>query len=213
MLRLISIIGIAIAMLIGFIAISTNMKEDYAIRSRVVSVLKQMKNLATEELRCGLSSDITHNNQAEKEDSETAPAIEMSVELDTTPLIKSPASAKIDPANEPLSSETTDNQIVESSDSTDSTQATEMNERSKVENTDIGENRDIIKTMGYRVHESGNMEITVVFNDINGESGKTRVKSGSRVVIECTCPTGKLACETVESNINKNYLPKHLTRE
>lgn len=217
MLRLISVIGIAIAMVIGFIAISSKMKDDYTVRSRVVSVLKQMMDLAYDELECGEKKNPENNQKKLTGESSEAPAVEMSADLETIPLVESQTADKQatetnDGGNSTVSSDTKDEQRQIPETSTDSSDENNSVRSETLEGSDFKENTDIIQRMGYRILNPGHVEVIVLFNDINGESGKTHVKSGSRIVINCYCQTEELACETVESNINKNYFPKTLTR-
>ena len=52
MLRLISIVGITLAMVIGFAAISTQMRDDYGLRSKVAGAVSYLKSVADSELAC-----------------------------------------------------------------------------------------------------------------------------------------------------------------
>ncbi|MGD8573233.1 MAG: hypothetical protein PVG89_17210 [Gammaproteobacteria bacterium] len=52
MLRLISVSGIALAMVIGFVALSTQMRDEFYIRTQVTEVAKYMKQVAQQELQC-----------------------------------------------------------------------------------------------------------------------------------------------------------------
>ena len=52
MLRLVSIIGIALAMVVGFVALSTQMKDDYTARTAVVKVISELKTIAGTKLQC-----------------------------------------------------------------------------------------------------------------------------------------------------------------
>ncbi|WP_455375630.1 hypothetical protein [Kaarinaea lacus] len=201
MLRLISVIGIAIAMVIGFIAISSNMKDDYTIRSRVVDVLKQMKDIAANELQCAS----TKKPVAE---------VEISPAVDPIPLIDAPDTAS---SEQSVSSEQGDETSLENLDNPDNdTGAGSENQSSTaatLENNEIKRNADIVKTMGYRITDAGNVEVTVLFKDVNSESGKLKIRADSRIVIDCSCVSSALSCTTAESNISKNYLPKSLTKQ
>jgi hypothetical protein len=53
MLRLVSIIGIALAMVIGFVALSTQMRDDYYMRSKVAEAASHLNAVAKQELSCG----------------------------------------------------------------------------------------------------------------------------------------------------------------
>lgn len=205
MLRLISIIGIAIAMVIGFVALSSNMKDDYTVRSRVVDVLKQMKEMASRELQC----DTTNNS---------VPEVEIPIDSESTSLTGSPDTLldNSSPTDQPITEDTASEESQESMDDVRESGNPQLEKQSSdfadMENTTIEHNTDIIKTMGYKALESGHVEVIVIFKDVRGESGKTKIKSDSRIVITCSCDSQALSCRTVESNINKNYLPKSLTK-
>ena len=206
MLRLISVIGIAIAMVIGFIAISSNMKDDYTIRSRVVEVLKQMKDIAADELQCA---------STKKPISE----VEISPAVDPIPLIDAPDNASLDgmTSDQPAPSEQGDETSHEDPDKPNNdTGVASENQPSTtgvLENNEIKRNADIVKTMGYRTTDAGGIEVTVLFKDVNSESGKLKIRADSRIVIDCSCVSSDLSCTTAESNISKNYLPKSLTKQ
>ena len=195
MLRLVSIVGIAIAMVIGFAALSSKMKDDYTVRSHIVDVLKQMTALAGEELQC----QATNN---------TVPEVDITTDSELTPLIDSPVTTKED-------SSTVGQPITEDSvnDGSQARAEEQVAGDADPETITIERKTDNVKTMGYKILDSGDIEVIAIFNNIAGESGKTHVKSGSRVVISCTCNLQALSCKTVESNINKNYLPKSLTKQ
>ncbi|WP_455206773.1 hypothetical protein [Kaarinaea lacus] len=55
MLRLISIIGIALAMVVGFVALSTQMRDDYYMRSKVSDAIFYLNSVAKQELNCGVA--------------------------------------------------------------------------------------------------------------------------------------------------------------
>lgn len=204
MLRLISVIGIALAMVIGFIAISTQMKDDYSVRSRVVDVLKQMKNLAADELQCDSKPSEPINSL------DDTSAVEMSPEPKVTPLIGD----EMQESDEAQLSETAGNDDSGQSLTNSEEKTEEQTVKSgPLENTEIERNADIVKTMGYQVLDSGAVEVIVIFNDVKGESGKTHIKAGSRITVNCSCVSQAMTCKTVESNINKNYLPKALTKQ
>ena len=206
MLRLISVIGIAIAMVIGFIAISSNMKDDYTVRSRVVDVLKQMKDIAADELQCAS----TKKSSAE---------VEISPAVDPIPLIDSPNTASSDGVflgqTEPSEQgdETSHEDPDKPNNDTGVASENQPSTTGVLENNEIKRNADIVKTMGYRITDTGNIEVTVVFKDVNSESGKLKIRADSRIVIDCSCESSALSCTTAESNISKNYLPKSLTKQ
>ena len=56
MLRIISITGIALAMVIGFVALSTQMRDDYYMRSKVAEAVSYLKTVAKQELNCGINN-------------------------------------------------------------------------------------------------------------------------------------------------------------
>lgn len=207
MLRLISIIGIAIAMVVGFVAISTQMKDDYSVRSRVVDVLKQMKNVAADELQC--ESDNVQSSQAAQVPD--TPMVEMKSEPEITPLADEQnqnTQQETDSGNETLQQQS----ATPTSDS-DDTAANQDIAADDLQQTEIGRNADIVQAMGYRALDNSVIEVITVFNNVKGDSGKIHVKSGSRVVIHCSCVSAEISCKTAASNINKNYLPKKLTRQ
>lgn len=55
MLRLVSIIGIAIAMVVGFVALSTQMRDDFEMRSRVAEAVSYLRAVAQQELHCNVA--------------------------------------------------------------------------------------------------------------------------------------------------------------
>lgn len=204
-------------MVIGFIAISKKMKDDYTVRSQVIDVLKQMKTLAADELQCetidqSTTGQPTTDSQSVPEnmpeaDTAEMPAIEMSAELEPVPLIEN---LDADRSSESLSDELSkDDMANEPEASEDNTMTSEAK---TLDSADITRNTDIIESMGYQIVDSSAIEVSVVFKDISGESGKKHVKAGSRVSISCDCESQALSCTTIESSLNKNYLPKTLTR-
>ncbi len=237
MLRLISIIGIAIAMVIGFVAISSKMKDDYTVRSRIVDVIEQMKNIAADELQCAMPKDSgtgentinqesASNDDASSQNTTNAPEIEITKDLEPIPLVESAdsqqattiesASSSDTPAAESPSEETPVNEAgetVSDSPADAGSSQSEQQHETALEDDKIERNSDIVKSMGYRVLRSGAIEVLTVFKDIYGESGKTLVQSGNRIAINCKCDSSTLSCTTVISNINKNYLPKSLTKQ
>lgn len=205
MLRLISVIGIAIAMVIGFVAISSQMKDDYNVRSQVVDVLKQMKTLAAEELQCEASSEPESNIEPTE-----PPAVEISAAPDITPLPNDQQSSSI-PEQESSDIDSNQNPDAQSENIETTTEPTNESDNA-LEAIDVDRNSEIVKTMGYRVINDGDVEVVVIFKDVKGETGKIRIKSDSRIIINCNCVAHSMSCKTAESNINKNYLPKTLTR-
>jgi len=203
MLRLISVVGITIAMVIGFLAISSQMKDDYSVRSRVVSVLKQMKELASNELECAAKAP-TPNTMTP---GTKAPEVEIAFDVELEPLIGESTPETIDEEQSGV------NTGDEKPEDPGPEEIQPENEETTTENITEFENADIIKTMGYRVIQPETVEVITIFKGVSGESGKLRIKSGSRIVINCNCVSDKMSCKTVESNINKNYLPKSLTKQ
>jgi len=63
MLRLVSITGIAIAMVIGFVALSTQMRDDYEMRSRVAEAVSYLRAVAQQELDCNVSESTTSESE------------------------------------------------------------------------------------------------------------------------------------------------------
>jgi len=64
MLRLVSVVGITIAMVIGFVAISTQMRDDYDVRSLVIAGVDDMKALAQRELSCDTADSASVDDTA-----------------------------------------------------------------------------------------------------------------------------------------------------
>ena len=54
MLRLVSITGITLAMVIGFMAISSQMRDDYSMRIKVAEAVTYLKLVADSELECSV---------------------------------------------------------------------------------------------------------------------------------------------------------------
>lgn len=52
MLRLVSIVGISLAMVVGFVALSSQMKDDYSVRSSVVIAIGEVIKIAGQKLNC-----------------------------------------------------------------------------------------------------------------------------------------------------------------
>lgn len=206
MLRLVSVIGIAIAMVVGFVAISTQMKDDFSVRSRVVDIIKQMKDVAAEELQCAPKGQNSTSTQPDidSENPDTT-VVEINSELEMTPLVDE--SSDIEKQQPDM--EATNN--LESEKGNTVAEPDPLAE--SLEQPEVDRNSDIIQALGYRLLDNGIVEVIMIFNNVRGESGKIRVKAGSRLVINCSCLTEKMSCKTVSSNINKNYLPKKLTKQ
>ena len=214
MLRLISIIGIAIAMVIGFVAISTKMKDDYNVRSRVVDVLKQMKGVALEELQCGASNSAVEAPQSAETSDRTM--TEMSSDLEITPLVDDAGQNSQSRSSANSTERLSQQELSESSSqitTSDDNVSEEESAQDSMESVNLEQNSDIVQTMGYQVLDDAKVEVITVFNNVKGDSGKVHIKSQSRLVIHCSCVADEISCETVASNINKNYLPKKLTKQ
>ena len=80
MLRLVSIIGIAIAMVIGFVALSTQMRDDFEMRSRVAEAVSYLRAVAQQELRC----DVAEMSKSDDDLKASKPAILSSVNYEKT---------------------------------------------------------------------------------------------------------------------------------
>ncbi|WP_455221968.1 hypothetical protein [Kaarinaea lacus] len=80
MLRLVSIIGIAIAMVIGFVALSTQMRDDFYMRSKVTNAVSYLRAVAAQELNCG-NADVA---ESDSELLSSKPAIFSSVSYEKT---------------------------------------------------------------------------------------------------------------------------------
>jgi len=237
MLRLISIIGIAIAMVIGFVAISSKMKDDYTVRGRIVDVIKQMKDVAASELQCdkpaesaatdpGLAPapDINQGSTTETENVKPA-EVEMSSDLQTEPLIDKSEASKTEQSTTSTSSEK-DNGATpaeattqEAQTPTDSEQSTESaaqetsGDGEQLQNRDVDQNSDIIRSLGYRNIDTGKVEVVVIFSDVYGDSGKMHIQAGNKIIVHCTCQSTMMACRITNSDINSNFLPKTLASQ
>ena len=55
MLRLVSVVGITLAMVIGFVALSMQMRDDYDVKTKVVNGIEDMIAFAQQELTCDKS--------------------------------------------------------------------------------------------------------------------------------------------------------------
>ena len=205
MLRLISVFGITIAMVIGFIAVSSQMKDDFTVRSRVVDVIKEMKALASDELQCSTTTGkttTTPGSEGISSDPTSEKAVEMTADLElrstqgeTPEAIESDGIDPVDPSPD-------------SSIQTESIEATEQ----AVDQLQDSPNADIVETMDYEFIQPGTIELVTVFKDIYGESSKRRIKAGSRLIIQCDCKSQALSCKIHETNINKNYFPKNISK-
>ena len=80
MLRLVSIIGITLAMVIGFMAISSQMRDDYSMRTKVAEAVTFLKSVAESKLNCG--DDKSSQGLADLEESK--PTIFSSVNYEMT---------------------------------------------------------------------------------------------------------------------------------
>jgi len=61
MLRLVSITGIALAMVIGFVALSTQMRDEFYMRTKVAEAASHLTAVAKQELNCG-SADMAERD-------------------------------------------------------------------------------------------------------------------------------------------------------
>ncbi|MCI0506223.1 MAG: hypothetical protein L0Z73_08960 [Gammaproteobacteria bacterium] len=95
MLRLVSITGIALAMVVGFVALSTQMRDDYYMRSRVSEAVSYLNSVAQRELNCGITDmdqstmkqstiDQSTMDQSENELQVPKPAVLSSVSYEKT---------------------------------------------------------------------------------------------------------------------------------
>jgi hypothetical protein len=178
MLRLVSVIGIAIAMVIGFVALSTQMRVEFFVRQQVSTVANYMKHIANQELQC-----------------------DAGIRVPGLP-------GAVSPAN----NDTTGDQSASNVDSTMAAAAED-----DVSTGDSGQSTavepaqpKIVSAVNYTTSDNGVMEVIAQFTDVKGESGKLRIKAGRILKLSCHC-AGKqdphVTCETVASDINKNYVP------
>jgi len=58
MTRIVSVVGIALAMVIGFVALSTQMHDDYTVRALVIDAVAHIKQQATQRLACKQSASV-----------------------------------------------------------------------------------------------------------------------------------------------------------
>jgi hypothetical protein len=85
MLRLVSITGIALAMVVGFVALSTQMRDDYYVRSRVSEAVSYLNSVAQRELNCGIAGmDHSDTGQNENESEASKPAMLSGVSYEKT---------------------------------------------------------------------------------------------------------------------------------
>jgi len=135
MLRLVSVTGITLAMVIGFMAISSQMRDDYYMRTKVSEAVTFLKSIADSELNCG-------------------------------------------------------------------------NDKSNEEFADPEENKPaVFSTVTYEMTEHDSINVVGIFNNVNGESGKLRIKQGRKFTLSCTCADISLQCKKGFTDINKNLIP------
>lgn len=141
MLRLVSITGITLAMVIGFMAISSQMSDDYYLRTKVAEAVTFLKLAADSELAC--------------------------------------------------------------------TADQENNKISDIKN----EKPAIFSSVNYEMTETNAINIVGTFNNVNGESGKLRIKQGRKFTLNCSCTNGLLRCQKGFTDINKNLVPHIATKK
>lgn len=135
MLRLVSITGITLAMVIGFMAISSQMSDDYYMRTKVAEAVTFLKLVADSKLECS----------ADQENSRVT-----------------------DPENEKPA---------------------------------------LFSSVNYEMTESNSINVVGVFNNVNGESGKLRIRQGRKFTLNCSCSNTSLNCKRGFTDINKNLIP------
>lgn len=172
MLRLVSVIGIAIAMVIGFVALSTQMRDEFSVRQQVIAVANYMKHVADRELQCNVGTRV--------------PGL---------PGDESPANN--DSTGDPGASNVASTMAAPTGDNGQSTAGEPAQPK-------------IVSAVNYTTSNDGVVEVIAQFTDVNGESGTLRIKAGRILKLSCHC-AGKqdlhVTCETVASDINKNYVP------
>ena len=62
MLRLVSVVGITLAMVIGFVALSSQMRDDFEVRTKVVKSIDDMKAIALQQLDCNPAESVTDSD-------------------------------------------------------------------------------------------------------------------------------------------------------
>lgn len=140
MLRLVSITGITLAMVIGFLALSSQMSDDYYMRTEVAKAVTYLKAVANIELECSTGQTNTRFSNPDN--------------------------------NRPA----------------------------------------VFSSVNYEMTEHNSINVVGVFNNVNGESGKLRIKQGRKFTLNCTCDNGLLQCKRGFTDINKNLIP-HIATE
>ena len=138
MLRLVSITGITLAMVIGFMALSSQMSDDYHMRTKVAEAVTYLKTVADQELECRTLQ--TNNKPSEQGDNKPA----------------------------------------------------------------------VFASVNHEMIEHDSINVVGVFNNVNGKSGKLRIRQGRKFTLNCTCINSSLQCKKGFTDINKNLIP-HIT--
>ena len=179
MLRLVSIIGIALAMVIGFVAISTQMRDEFYIRTKVSGVATYMKQLAEQELQCNRATLVPALPTEMQQPANESSRKEMQPKLAST--------------------------VADSETNNDDPQASD-----KALNKPA-----IVSAVEQTIMDDGSMELVAIFTDVQGESGKLRIKAGRQLTLNCGCrgpQTQHVNCQTVASDLNKNYVPGKISQ-
>lgn len=122
-------------MVIGFMAISSQMSDDYYMRTKVAEAVTFLKLVADSKLECS----------ADQENSRVT-----------------------DPENEKPA---------------------------------------LFSSVNYEMTESNSINVVGVFNNVNGESGKLRIRQGRKFTLNCSCSNTSLNCKRGFTDINKNLIP------
>jgi len=124
-------------MVIGFVALSSQMHDDFSVRSTVVQAVVQIKQQAFHKLDC-----------------QKQPFIEKD-KLESDP-------------------------------------------------TDLP---SIFSSLSFNATGINQLTINAVFNNVNGESGRLRIKAGRKMIIQCSCQNQTPVCDKIQTDINKKYIP------
>jgi len=123
-------------MVVGFVALTSQMHDDFGVRSKVVQAVAQVKQLAMGKLNC--QKQPTANRNVEP-DSDHIP--------------------------------------------------------------------DLFSSLSFSATGNNQLTVSAVFNNVNGESGRLRIKAGRKMIIQCACHDQAPVCDSIQSDINKKYIP------
>lgn len=173
MLRLVSIIGIALAMVIGFVALSSQMKDDFTARTAVVDVIAELKKVATGSLQCDQAVEVP------------PPVAQPAAGAEPDVDVENP-----EPVSEP-------GEFSTGSSTSDKPE------------TNI-ENIPNLSMLTVNANADGSLSLIGVFREVKGESGKTKIKAGSNINIQCRCEGSSSRCDVVSSDISNKLIPRKI---